>query len=100
MKNEIEEFNYMNDLYDIYGKLLTDKQKDVFVKYYFYDLSLQEIADEMNITKSAVLDNLEHTKNKLISYEETLNIFNKIKNFEKLDIDENVKNEILDIIRR
>lgn len=100
MKNEIEEFNYMNDLYDIYGKLLTDKQKDVFVKYYFYDLSLQEIADEMNITKSAVLDNLEHTKNKLISYEEALNIFNKIKNIEKLDIDENVKNEILDIIRR
>lgn len=100
MKNEIEEFNYMNDLYDIYGKLLTDKQQTVFVKHYLYDLSLQEIADEMNITKSAVLDNLEHAKNKLMSYEDNLNILKKIENIEKLDIDEDIKNKILNIIRR
>ncbi len=32
-------------LYDVYGPLLNDKQRDVINCYYNEDLSLQEIAD-------------------------------------------------------
>ena len=30
-------------LYDIYGKLLTKKQQEIFEEYYLYNLSLREI---------------------------------------------------------
>ena len=40
----MEKFQEMAVLLDIYGKLLTDKQRDVMDQYYNYDLSSQEIA--------------------------------------------------------
>jgi len=36
---------FLGILYDYYGELLTDKQKDFFESYYFENLTLQEIAD-------------------------------------------------------
>ncbi len=100
MKNEINEFNLMNELYDLYGSLLTDKQKNIFENYYFFNLSLQEIADELSISKSAVLDNLEHAKKNLLNYEENLNFNAKINEIEKKNIDNELKEEIIKILRR
>lgn len=65
-------------LIDIYGKLLTDKQYDLLVDYYNNDLSLSEIAENQNITRQAVRDNLKKGENKLIEYEEKLNFMDKI----------------------
>ena len=31
----MEEVIYLNELYDFYGSLLTDKQRDYFENYYF-----------------------------------------------------------------
>ena len=36
-------------LYDIYGKLLTAKQQEIFESYYLYNLSLREIDENKNI---------------------------------------------------
>lgn len=99
MKNELNEFNLMNELYDLYGYLLTDKQKNIFEKYYFYNLSLQEIAEELLISKSAVLDNLEHTKKNLMNYENKLKFNYKINEIDKLNVDNDIKNEIITILR-
>ena len=65
-------------LWQIYGKLLTDKQYDLLVDYYNNDLSLSEIAENQNITRQAVRDNLKKGENKLIEYEEKLNFMDKI----------------------
>ena len=40
---------YLNDLFDIYGELLTDRQKDYFKDYYFNNMSYGEIALKYNI---------------------------------------------------
>ena len=41
-------------LLDIYGNMLTDRQRDVMELYYWEDLSLGEIAESNNITRQAV----------------------------------------------
>ena len=43
-------------LYDFYGDLLTDKQKEYFDLYYNEDLSLSEIAVDAGISKQGVYD--------------------------------------------
>lgn len=48
----------MSLLFDYYGELLTDKQKNCFDLYYNQDLSLSEIAGELGITRQGVHDSL------------------------------------------
>lgn len=62
----------MNILFDNYGALLTERQQEVFKYYYHDDLSYQEIADNLSISRAAVHDIikrtvtfLEDTENKL-----------------------------------
>ena len=45
-------------LYDYYGDLLTDRQKECFEMRYYQDLSLGEIGDELSISRQGVHDNL------------------------------------------
>lgn len=47
---------HMTMLYDFYGDLLTNRQKDFYDMHYNEDLSLTEIADEYNITRQGVRD--------------------------------------------
>ena len=54
----MEEFIYYNNLYDFYGNLLTEKQRQYFEDYYFNNLSLQEIAENYNISRNAVYNSL------------------------------------------
>ncbi len=41
-------------LYDLYGEVLTEKQKDVFELYYNNDYSLAEIAEHIGMTRQGV----------------------------------------------
>lgn len=96
--NNIEEFNFINDLYDIYRNLFTDKQILIMDKYYKFNLSLGEISEELNISRSAVLDSINHCKNKLTEYESILELNKKHKNIknilEKSGISEEIKEKI------
>ena len=47
---------YVNLLKDFYETLLTDKQNEVLELYYGEDLSLSEIAEDLQISKAAVND--------------------------------------------
>ena len=61
MKNNmdiLDKKNKYNQLFDFYGCLLTEKQQEYFTSYYFDDMSLAEIADEHNISRNAVHDQL------------------------------------------
>ncbi len=49
-------------LYDYYGDLLTDRQKECFELRHYQDLSLGEIASELGISRQGVHDNLNRTE--------------------------------------
>ena len=59
-------------LLDLYGKLLTEKQADTADLYYNQNLSLSEIAEELNITRQGVRKNLVNAEEKLFDIEEKL----------------------------
>ena len=59
-------------LYDFYGELLTEKQKQVYELHYQNDLSLTEIGEELSISRQAVRDQLKRTEKILLDYEEQL----------------------------
>lgn len=86
-------------LYDTYGKLLTDKQKEYFENYYFDDLSISEIAVNYNVSRNAVFDQIKRVISILIDYEEKLLFINKIERINKLNISEDIKEEILTILK-
>ena len=71
-----EKYIYYNNLFDIYSELLTDKEKETFSLYYQEDLSLSEIADNNNISKSAVGKMVKNILEKLDNYEKILKIYN------------------------
>ena len=71
-----EKYIYYNNLFDIYSELLTDKEKETFSLYYQEDLSLSEIADNNNISKSAVGKMVKTILEKLDNYENILKIYN------------------------
>ena len=46
--------DYIIILYDYYGELFNDKQKRYFEDYYFNNLSLGEISDNIGISRNAI----------------------------------------------
>lgn len=71
MKTNIE---HITLLIDFYGELLTEKQKNYLVDYYFNDLTLSEIGEENSISKNAVYDSITKAIKELNNYEEKLNL--------------------------
>lgn len=67
----------MAELYDIYGPLLNEKQRDVINCYYNEDLSLQEIAENNNKSKQAISDMMTRTVDKLFEFEDELSLLEK-----------------------
>ena len=66
-------------LIDLYGNLLSKKQREAFDLYYNEDLSLGEISEHLDVTRQGVLDNNRAAEKNLIKYEECLGILNKKK---------------------
>ena len=64
-------------LFDFYGKLLSATQYTVIEDYYIHDLSLSEIALNLDISRQGVHDALKRAEKKLISYEEKLGLTKK-----------------------
>lgn len=56
-------------LYDYYGDLLTDRQRECFELRYNQDLSLGEIGQELGISRQGVYDNLSRTEQQLKNME-------------------------------
>ena len=73
----IEKTERINNLLDIYGNILTDKQKEVMEMYFQYDLSLNEISLNLNVSRNAVYDLIKRTTSLLEKYENKLNFLAK-----------------------
>lgn len=73
----MEKFVYLNLLYDLYGELLTEKQKKYFTAYYFDNLSYGEISEKYGISRNAIYHQLKLIEEKLMFYEEKLKLYSK-----------------------
>ncbi|WP_172249871.1 putative DNA-binding protein [Bacillus haikouensis] len=103
----LEKTTRMNYLYDFYQSLLTPKQSSYMSLYYLDDFSLGEIAEEYNVSRQAVYDNIKRTEAMLEEYEEKLLLFNKFqerneilaqlrKSLEDSSIDSSVRLKLID----
>ena len=68
----MSDFIYYAELYNIYGFLLTEKQKEIFSLYYEENLSLSEIANYKKVSKSYIGKIITDVKKKLDYYEANL----------------------------
>ena len=59
-------------LFDTYGGMLTDKQRECFDMRYNQDLSLAEIGENLGVSRQAVCDNLSRTEALLRRMEENI----------------------------
>ena len=73
----MEERNYLVILYDFYGELLNDKQREYFEDYYFNNLSLAEISENVGISRNAIHKVIKGVQIKLEFYEDKLELYKK-----------------------
>lgn len=91
---------YLNNLYDYYALLFTEKQRDYFESYYFQDLSLSEIAENSGVSRNAVHGQIKIVEEKLELYEKTLHLYEKSEKLRVLieTMDDETKKKFEDLI--
>lgn len=110
MKENISTVQYASLLYDFYGALLGDSQREVMMMYHEDNLSLSEIAEELGMTRQAVHYTLKKAESKLEEFDGKLKLVeaygeNQIKAnkaiglLNKLDINDSDRNTIAEIIK-
>ncbi len=67
-------------LFDYYGAILTEKQRDYFDYYYHHDLSLTEIAENEGITRQGVRDIISRAEAILRDMEAKLHLVARFQN--------------------
>ena len=91
---------YYNELYDLYGVLLTDKQRLYFEDYYFNNLSFSEMADNYGVSRNAVFKQLHIVTDKLDDYENKLRLREKRMKINELlgDVPLTIKEKVEEIL--
>lgn len=84
-------------LYDFYGDMLTDRQKEFYDLYYNEDLSLAEIAENYGITRQGVRDVIVRAEAVLTELEDKTGI---IKRFHKMQGQFTQIQEAVDVIAK
>ncbi len=86
-------------LYDFYGSLLTDRQREVMELYYGENLSLSEIAAEFSISRQGVHDALKNAGRALHEYEQKLGLVDKFQQSREAigDIDKRIEGLMEDV---
>ncbi len=91
----------MSLLFDFFGDLLTERQKEFFDLYYNEDLSLGEIAENSGITRQGVRDVIVRAEGILTEFEKKTNIVQRFLEFEPhINTIEQAAQEILEINHR
>jgi len=70
-------------LYDFYGELLTDHQKEIYEQFVLEDLSLSEIAESAGISRQGVHDLIKRCNKLLEGYEAKLHLVEKFLSVKK-----------------
>ena len=83
MNETLEEIIYLNNLFDLYQSLLTPAQSEIFNEYYNDNLSLSEISEIHNISRSAASYSLKLVRKKLEKFEAKLHLNEIIEDIKK-----------------
>ncbi len=70
----LENKSYYIKLYDCYHKLFTKTQKEYFESYFYDDLSLSEISENLDVSRAGISKQLKNIKMLLDMYEEKLEL--------------------------
>ena len=91
---------YLNNLYDYYSSLSTEKQRKYYESYYFQDLSLAEIAENHQVSRNAIHNQIKIVEEKLEFYEKTLKLYQKAIEIKKLiqNMDNQTKKKIEELL--
>ena len=93
----MEKTIYLNELYVYYKNLFTEKQQLYFEDYYLNDLSLSEIAENYNVSRNAVHNQLKIVEEKILYYEKMLGLKRKKEEINKL-LKDKISSDILEKI--
>lgn len=74
---EVDKILEQSLLFDFYGELLTEHQKEIYERFVADDLSLGEIAEEVGISRQGVHDLIKRCNQTLRGYEEKLHLIDK-----------------------
>lgn len=69
-------------LLDFYGELLSDRKRIIMDMYFNEDLSLSEIAEQIEISRQGVRDIIKKSEEELHFYEEKLGLAKKLQTVE------------------
>lgn len=97
----MEKYIYYGSLYSIYKDLLTENNQNIFSLYYEENLTLQEIADNLNVSKSYVGNVIKKCEKKLDSLENSLKVYEMKSTLNELLLEEDIlkiKNKIKSIL--
>lgn len=94
----MERFVYLNNLYDFYKELFTEKQKEYFEDYYWNNLSLGEIADNCGVSRNAVHNQLKIMEERLDELESKLKLYEKRNEIISL-LNDKIDDELLERIK-
>ena len=83
MEANIERIVEQSLVYDFYGELLTDHQRQIYEACVFDDYSLSEVADQEGISRQGVHDLLKRCNKTLQGYEDKLHLVEKFKTVKK-----------------
>jgi len=93
-------------LFDFYGELLTEHQKEIYGQFIQEDLSLGEIAREAGISRQGVHDLIRRCSQTLAGYEEKLHLVKrfmavkeKVRQIDEL-LEDYQEHDIADVIAR
>ena len=89
---------YLTILFDYYEKLLNDKDRECFKSYYFDNLSLGEISENLNISRNAIHKRLKKIEDELNSFEDKLKLYEKEQKILSVIEDKTLKEEISNIL--
>ncbi len=81
--DKFDDFLKYSILFMYYGELFSHKQKKYLKSYLEENSSLSEIAEEYNITRQAVFDNIKRGFRQLDEYEDKLKIFEREKELKR-----------------
>lgn len=97
----MEDMLYYNNLYDLYGSLLTERQREYFEDYYFNNLTLSEMSENYGVSRNAISKQLHIVTEKLVEYERKLKLNEKkerLLNLIENINDRDIKSKIEDLI--
>ena len=64
----------VSELIDVYGPLLSERRREIIEAYYYDDLSLSEISDNIGISRQGVRDSIKKSEVELQSIENKLHL--------------------------